>query len=207
MRKIFTISFPLFLLFIAIGKIWGQDEGDEEKTEIKFEHSQGVLAEEEPGWISEEYYKLITVGESELQQTHEYTKTVYVKGGEAKALVPYAYDSHYYNTYIRWFVYEDESEDISQYLNIEEDKFSSYYYKTDKGYIAKGKKSINGTTLGKVEFDAENIPNGGIKLAMEVSCQNENTISISDETKTFTELLWPTVIFSIFKILMLLWRR
>ena len=112
MRKIFNISFPLFMLFIAIGEIWGQET--EEK--VTFEHSQGTLADDYEWVKDQEYYASYdTISNTDdnktlLQRTHEYTKIIYVEPGKEKQLIPYNIISGMYrNKYFRWFMYEDEN--------------------------------------------------------------------------------------------------
>ena len=221
MRKIFTISFPLFMLFIAIGEIWGQEtgddpttpeEGDEETTVITFEHDKGRLDDEtfNDNVILSTYYDYTA---QELQQTHEYTKTVYVKKGKKKELRPFAYSPSYNNTYYRWFMYhtEDDTDSLDTYLDLKDLKRTvttetenpdgtttsettqePIYYKSDHGYITNW---INAGAAAFPDFivsEESEIPDNGIQIALDISCSNDvNTINL--DLSTATEVNEPTL--------------
>lgn len=180
------IALSLLLLVGAVGSAWGQQN-------ITFTHSQGKLSEAEfnKSVINEQYYQYTTVGNSQLQQTHTYTKTVYVKKGKVKTLKPFNYANSYLNTYYRWFMYNDEEnvESLEEYLNIEDLKTgengSPIYYKSDHGYIT---NQISTGEAAFPEFNTTDIPEGGIQIAMDISCK-ENINLTSD----ITEITEPTL--------------
>ena len=171
------IAMAVCALGMMAGTTWGQ---------ITFHHSQGKLSENTIG-ISETYYNLV----NNLQQTHEYTKTVYVKAGQPKQLIPYNYASSYMNTYFRWFMYNNESDvsNLENYLNIEnltgtvnDVANTIIYHKSNNGYLT---TNILGNAQNHPTFTTSSIPAEGIKIALDVS--NENKLSITNSTNEFTE--------------------
>ena len=162
---------------MTAGTAWGQ---------ITFTHSQGKLATNDVG-IPNTYYNYV----NNLQQTHEYTKTVYVKAGQGKQLIPYNYASSYENTYFRWFMYNNESDvsNLEKYLNIENltgtvnnVANTTIYHKSNNGYLT---TNILGNAQNHPTFTASSIPTEGIKIALDVS--NEEKVTITNDTKDFTE--------------------
>ena len=178
------IAMTVCALGMMAGTVWGQ---------ITFTHSQGQLATNAASYettaIYQEYYNYV----GNLQQTHEYTKTIYVAKGKSKRLEPYVLVSSYRNKYFRWFWYNSESQnsELEKYTNIE--SMTSLYSKTDNGYIAvkPNDKSDAGfanneTTNYYPMFDyAEDIPAEGIKIAMEAS--NSTTVPAISNKNAFTE--------------------
>lgn len=174
------IAMTVCALGMMAGTAWGQ---------ITFTHSQGQLATNDVG-ISNTYYNY--VNNLNLQQTHEYTKTVYVKAGQPKQLIPYNYASSYMNTYFRWFMYNNESDvsNLEKYLNIEnltgtvnDVANTIIYHKSNNGYLT---TNILGNAQNHPTFfTTSSIPAEGIKIALDVS--NENKLSITNSTNEFTE--------------------
>lgn len=173
---------------MTAGTAWGQT----------LQHSQGQLATNASNYGTtstfEKYYNTYVGPQSSLQQTHEYTKTIYIapNATQKKILEPYVLVSAYRNKYIRWFWYNDESSnsELEKWTNIE--TLTSSFTKIDKGYIAV--KANDNTDLGFAgsstyypQFDGtEAIPADGIKIAMEAS--NSTTVpAIGDANSTFTE--------------------
>ena len=169
------IALSLLLLVGAVGSAWGQQN-------ITFKHSQGKLSETEfnTNVIKNQYYQYTTVGNSQLQQTHTYTKTVYVKTGKVKTLKPFNYANSYLNTYYRWFMYNNEKdvESLKEYLDIEDLKTgennSPIYYESDHGYIT---NQISTGEAAFPEFNTTDIPEGGIQIAMDISCKENINLS------------------------------
>ena len=169
-------------LGMMAGTTWGQ---------ITFTHSQGQLKtnaeSNETTGIYQNYYSYTGA----LQQTHEYTKTIYIAKGKSKRLEPYVLVSSYRNKYFRWFWYNSESQnsELEKYTNIE--SMTSLYSKTDNGYIAVKPNDTsdagfanNETTNYYPMFDyAGDIPAEGIKIAMEAS----NSTSVPAISSNFTE--------------------
>lgn len=173
------IAMTVCALGMMAGTAWGQ---------ITFTHSQGKLATNDVG-IPNTYYNY--VNNLNLQQTHEYTKTVYVKAGQPKQLIPYNYASSYMNTYFRWFMYNNESDvsNLEKYLNIEnltgtvnDVANTIIYHKSNKGYLT---TNILGNAQNHPTFTTSSIPAEGIKIALDVS--NEDKLSITNSTNEFTE--------------------
>ena len=171
------VAVAVCALGMTAGTVWGQ---------ITFHHSQGKLSENTIG-ISDTYYNFV----NKLQQTHEYTKTVYVKAGQPKQLIPYNYASSYMNTYFRWFMYNNESDvsNLENYLNIEnltgtvnDVANTIIYHKSNNGYLT---TNILGNAQNHPTFTTSSIPAEGIKIALDVS--NENKLSITNSTNEFTE--------------------
>lgn len=176
------IAMAVCALGMMAGTTWGQ---------ITFTHSQGQLKtnaeSNETTGIYQNYYSYTGA----LQQTHEYTKTIYIAKGKSKRLEPYVLVSSYRNKYFRWFWYNSESQnsELEKYTNIE--SMTSLYSKTDNGYIAVKPNDTsdagfanNETTNYYPMFDyAGDIPAEGIKIAMEAS----NSTSVPAISSNFTE--------------------
>lgn len=165
------IAMTVCTLGMMAGTVWGQ---------ITFTHSQGKLSENTIG-ISNTYYDFV----NELQQTHEYTKTVYVKAGVSKQLIPYQFTTNYFNTYYRWFLYNDDDDvtNLETYLDIES---NTNYHKSNRGYLTTSISSTNGDNSRFPSYNAASIPTGGVKIAFEAS--NDTTITaITNETTTYSE--------------------
>lgn len=156
---------------MAVGTVWGQ---------ISFNHSKGKLSENTSG-IPSIYYDYV----NNLQQTHEYTKTVYVKAGQKKQLIPYQFTTNYFNTYYRWFLYNDDDDvtNLESYLDIES---NTSYHKSNHGYLTTSIPGTNGDNSAFPYFDAATVPAGGVKIAFEASNDNEVT-GITNETTAYTE--------------------
>lgn len=173
---------------MTAGTAWGQT----------LQHSQGQLATNASNngtaSIYGQYYNTYVGPQNSLQQTHEYTKTIYIapNATEKKLLEPYVLVSAYRNKYIRWFWYNDESSnsDLEKWTNIE--TLTSIFTKIDKGYIAVkanhyGDDGFEGSSTYYPRFDGtEAIPAEGIKIAMEAS-NSTSVPAIGDANSTFTE--------------------
>ena len=172
------IAMTVCALGMMAGTTWGED--------IKFTHSKGKLSENNIG-ISSTYYDFV----NELQQTHEYTKTVYVKKGVRKQLIPYQFTTNYFNTYYRWFLYNDDEDvtNLETYLDIEN---NTSYHKSDHGYLTTSIPETNGDNSAFPYFDANSIPAGGIEIAFEASNDN-NDKSVPDITSSTTTYSEPTL--------------
>lgn len=165
------IAMTVCTLGMMAGTVWGQ---------ITFTHSKGKLSENTIE-ISNTYYDFV----NELQQTHEYTKTVYVKAGVSKQLIPYQFTTNYFNTYYRWFLYNDDEDvtNLETYLDIES---NANYHKSNRGYLTTSISSTNGDNSRFPSYNAASIPTGGVKIAFEAS--NDTTITaITNETTTYSE--------------------
>lgn len=165
------IAMAVCTLGMMAGTVWGQ---------ITFTHSKGKLSENTIG-ISNTYYDLV----NELQQTHEYTKTVYVKAGVSKQLIPYQFTTNYFNTYYRWFLYNDDDDvtNLETYLDIES---NTNYHKSNRGYLTTSISSTNGDNSRFPSYNAASIPTGGVKIAFEASNDTKIT-AITNETTTYSE--------------------
>lgn len=184
------IAMTVCTLGMMAGTAWGQT----------LQHSQGELATNASiyGTTStfEKYYNTYVGPQSSLQQTHEYTKTIYIapNATQKKILEPYVLVAAYRNKYIRWFWYNDESNnsELEKWTNIET---LSSFTELDKGYIAvkandTSDNGFSGSSTYYPQFDGtEAIPTDGIKIAMEAS--NSTTVptvpTIDDANSTFTE--------------------
>lgn len=184
------IAVAVCALGMMAGTTWGQT----------LQHSQGELATNASiyGTTStfEKYYNTYVGPQSSLQQTHEYTKTIYIapNATQKKILEPYVLVAAYRNKYIRWFWYNDESNnsELEKWTNIET---LSSFTELDKGYIAvkandTSDNGFSGSSTYYPQFDGtEAIPTDGIKIAMEAS--NSTTVptvpTIDDANSTFTE--------------------
>ena len=164
-------------LGMMAGTVWGQ---------ITFTHSQGKLATNGVG-IPDTYYNYV----NNLQQTHEYTKTVYVKAGQRKQLIPYQFTTNYFNTYYRWFLYNDDDNvsTLKSYLDIES---NPKYRESTHGYLTTSIPETNGDNSAFPYFDANSIPAGGIEIAFEASNDN-NDKSVPDITSSTTTYSEPTL--------------
>lgn len=171
------IAMTVCALGMMAGTVWGQ---------ITFHHSQGKLSENTIG-ISETYYNLV----KNLQQTHEYTKTVYVKKGVRKQLIPYQFTTNYFNTYYRWFLYNDDDDvsTLKSYLDIES---NPKYRESTHGYLTTSIPETNGDNSAFPYFDANSIPAGGIEIAFEASNDNDDK-SVPDITSSTTTYSEPTL--------------
>ena len=188
------IALSLLLLVGAVGSAWGQ---------ITFNHSVTALQNklQDNKNISSAYY---TLRDDDLQPTHEYTKTIYVKAGEGKQLEPYAMTKNYMNTYLRWFVKGNEKgsanwlkentniEDLKHYVVNGTEPVTSYS-ETTAGYAAFGIKTwkaedgnggpTNAMCYPTLTFKDTEIPEG-LTLVMEAS--NDPNIT-SAPTGSLTE--------------------
>ena len=162
---------------MTAGTAWGQ---------ITFTHSQGKLATNDVG-IPNTYYNYV----NNLQQTHEYTKTVYVKAGQPKQLIPYQFTTNYFNTYYRWFLYNDDDNvsTLKSYLDIES---NPKYRESTHGYLTTSIPETNGDNSAFPYFDANSIPAGGIEIAFEASNDNDDK-SVPDITSSTTTYSEPTL--------------
>ena len=162
---------------MTAGTAWGQ---------ITFTHSQGKLATNDVG-IPNTYYNYV----NNLQQTHEYTKTVYVKAGQPKQLIPYQFTTNYFNTYYRWFLYNDDDavSTLKSYLDIES---NPKYRESTHGYLTTSIPETNGDNSAFPYFDANSIPAGGIEIAFEASNDNDDK-SVPDITSSTTTYSEPTL--------------
>ena len=184
------IAMTVCALGMMAGTAWGQT----------LQHSQGELATNASNYGTtstfEKYYNTYVGPQSSLQQTHEYTKTIYIapNATQKKILEPYVLVAAYRNKYIRWFWYNDESNnsELEKWTNIET---LSSFTELDKGYIAvkandTSDNGFSGSSTYYPQFDGtEAIPTDGIKIAMEAS--NSTTVptvpTIDDANSTFTE--------------------
>ena len=164
-------------LGMMAGTTWGQ---------ITFTHSQGKLATNDVS-ILDTYYNYV----KNLQQTHEYTKTVYVKAGQPKQLIPYQFTTNYFNTYYRWFLYNDDDDvsTLKSYLDIES---NPKYRESTHGYLTTSIPETNGDNSAFPYFDANSIPAGGIEIAFEASNDNDDK-SVPDITSSTTTYSEPTL--------------
>lgn len=171
------IAMTVCALGMMAGTVWGQ---------ITFTHSQGKLATNGVG-IPDTYYNYV----NNLQQTHEYTKTVYVKAGQRKQLIPYQFTTNYFNTYYRWFLYNDDDNvsTLKSYLDIES---NPKYRESTHGYLTTSIPETNGDNSAFPYFDANSIPAGGIEIAFEASNDN-NDKSVPDITSSTTTYSEPTL--------------
>lgn len=170
------IAMTVCALGMMAGTTWGQ---------ITFTHSQGKLATNDV--IPNTYYNYV----NNLQQTHEYTKTVYVKAGQRKQLIPYQFTTNYFNTYYRWFLYNDDDDvsTLESYLDI---KSNPKYRKSTHGYLTTSIPETNGDNSAFPYFDADSIPAGGIEIAFEASNDNDDK-SVPDITSSTTTYSEPTL--------------
>ena len=182
------IALSLLLLVGAVGSAWGQ---------ISFNHSVDALKSKTTG-IDDKYSQYFEL-QGDLQPTHEYTKTIYIKAGEenGKQLEPYAMTKNYMNTYLRWFVKDDESGSanwLKENTNIEDltqenGSTKSYTEATDAGYVAFNVKNwasgapTNEMCYPTLTLDESDFTNG-LTLVMEAS--NDPSLT-STPTGTFTE--------------------
>lgn len=173
------IAMTVCTLGMMAGTTWGQ---------ITFTHSQGKLATNDVG-IPNTYYNY--VNNLNLQQTHEYTKTVYVKAGQPKQLIPYQFTTNYFNTYYRWFLYNDDDDvsTLKSYLDIES---NPKYRESTHGYLTTSIPETNGDNSAFPYFDANSIPAGGIEIAFEASNDNDDK-SVPDITSSTTTYSEPTL--------------
>ena len=185
------IALSLLLFVGAVGSAWGQ---------ITFTHSAEALKDllQKNNSISSKYY---TSGDDNLQPTHEYTKTIYIKAGEGngKQLEPYAMAANYMNTYLRWFVKGNENGSVQwlkENTNIaqlthnvtvnETPTLVNSYSETTAGYAAFGVKSwtpTNDMCYPTLTLDNTEITDG-LTLVMEAS--NDPSIT-SAPTGSLTE--------------------
>lgn len=189
------ISLSLLLLVGAVGSAWGQ--------QIIFSHSVTELKNKLQGNrdISSEYY---TSRSDDLQPTHEYTKTIYVKAGEGKQLEPYAMAANYMNTYLRWFVKDAENgsvEWLKNNTNIEDLKHYvvdgtgpvTSYSETTAGYAAFGIKTWkaedgNGGPTNAMCYPTLTLEDTEIKEGLTLVMEASNDPSLTNTpTGTFTE--------------------
>lgn len=171
------IAMTVCALGMMAGTTWGQ---------ITFTHSQGQLATNDVG-IPNTYYNYV----NNLQQTHEYTKTVYVKAGQPKQLIPYQFTTNYFNTYYRWFLYNDDDDvtTLKSYLDIES---NPKYRESTHGYLTTSIPETNGDNSAFPYFDASPIPAGGVEIAFEASNDNDDK-SVPDITSSTTTYSEPTL--------------
>ena len=167
------IAMTVCALGMMAGTTWGQ---------ITFTHSQGQLKTnaESNGTtgIYQNYYNTGT-----LQQTHEYTKTIYIAPGHSKRLVPYELVTNYYNKYMRWFMYDDETDNtnLKKWTNIE--SMPKYQEASSAGYVYAGTTNIGGNADYYPTFDYNDSDDfDGIKIAMEAS-NAEDSISNNSVTE------------------------
>ena len=171
-------------LGMMAGTVWGQ---------ITFTHSQGQLATNAANYgttaIYQKYYNYVR----NLQQTHEYTKTIYVAPGHSKQLVPYELVTNYYNKYMRWFMYDNEADNtnLKKWTNIE--SMSKYQEASSAGYVYAGTTNIGGNADYYPTFDYNGSDDfDGIKIAMEASNTGvsiSNNSSVTEPTLAYRYIL------------------
>lgn len=171
-------------LGMMAGTVWGQ---------ITFNHSQGQLATNAANYgttaIYQKYYNYVR----NLQQTHEYTKTIYVAPGHSKQLVPYELVTNYYNKYMRWFMYDNEADNtnLKKWTNIE--SMSKYQEASSAGYVYAGTTNIGGNADYYPTFDYNGSDDfDGIKIAMEASNTGvsiSNNSSVTEPTLAYRYIL------------------
>lgn len=176
------IAMAVCALGMMAGTTWGQ---------ITFTHSQGQLKTnaESNGTtgIYQNYYNTGT-----LQQTHEYTKTIYIAPGHSKRLVPYELVTNYYNKYMRWFMYDDETDNtnLKKWTNIE--SMPKYQEASSAGYVYAGTTNIGGNADYYPTFDYNDSDSfDGIKIAMEAS---NAAVSISNDSVTEPTLAYRYIL-------------
>lgn len=176
------IAMAVCALGMMAGTTWGQ---------ITFTHSQGQLKTnaESNGTtgIYQNYYNTGT-----LQQTHEYTKTIYIAPGHSKRLVPYELVTNYYNKYMRWFMYDDETDNtnLEKWTNIE--SMPKYQEASSAGYVYAGTTNIGGNADYYPTFDYNDSDSfDGIKIAMEAS---NAAVSISNNSVTEPTLAYRYIL-------------
>lgn len=176
------IAMTVCALGMMAGTTWGQ---------ITFTHSQGQLKTnaESNGTmgIYQNYYNTGT-----LQQTHEYTKTIYIAPGHSKRLVPYELVTNYYNKYMRWFMYDDETDNtnLEKWTNIE--SMPKYQEASSAGYVYAGTTNIGGNADYYPTFDYNDSDSfDGIKIAMEAS---NAAVSISNNSVTEPTLAYRYIL-------------
>ena len=168
---------------MATGTAWGQ---------ITFNHSQGQLKTNAEYNNTTDTYSKYYDYVGTLQQTHEYTKTIYVAPGHSKQLVPYELVTNYYNKYMRWFMYDNEADstNLKKWTNIE--SMSEYQVTSSAGYVYAGTTNIGGNADYYPTFDY-NGPDDfdGIKIAMEASNAG---VSISNSSVTEPTLAYRYIL-------------
>ena len=177
------IAMTVCALGMMAGTVWGQ---------ITFTHSQGQLATNAANYETTDIYQKYYNYVEDLQQTHEYTKTIYVAPGHSKQLVPYELVTNYYNKYMRWFMYNNESDNASlkKWTNIE--NMSKYQEASSAGYIYAGTGNISGNADYYPTFDYTDSDNfDGIKIAMEAS---NAAVSISNNSVTEPTLAYRYIL-------------
>lgn len=177
------IAMTVCALGMMAGTAWGQ---------ITFTHSQGQLKTNAESNGTTDIYQKYYNNVEDLQQTHEYTKTIYVARGHSKQLVPYELVTNYYNKYMRWFMYNNEADNtnLKKWTNIE--SMSNYQEASSAGYVYAGTTNIGGNADYYPTFDYNGSDNiDGIKIAMEASNAG---VSISNNSVTEPTLAYRYIL-------------
>lgn len=177
------IAMTVCALGMMAGTVWGQ---------ITFTHSQGQLKTNAESNKTTNIYQNYYSYTGTLQQTHEYTKTIYIAPGHSKRLVPYELVTNYYNKYMRWFMYDDETDNtnLKKWTNIE--SMPKYQEASSAGYVYAGTTNIGGNADYYPTFDYNDSDSfDGIKIAMEAS---NAAVSISNDSVTEPTLAYRYIL-------------
>ena len=177
------IAMTVCALGMMAGTAWGQ---------ITFTHSQGQLKTNAESNKTTNIYQNYYSYTGTLQQTHEYTKTIYIAPGHSKRLVPYELVTNYYNKYMRWFMYDDETDNtnLKKWTNIE--SMPKYQEASSAGYVYAGTTNIGGNADYYPTFDYNDSDSfDGIKIAMEAS---NAAVSISNDSVTEPTLAYRYIL-------------
>ena len=177
------IAMAVCALGMMAGTAWGQ---------ITFTHSQGQLKTNAESNKTTNIYQNYYSYTGTLQQTHEYTKTIYIAPGHSKRLVPYELVTNYYNKYMRWFMYDDETDNtnLKKWTNIE--SMPKYQEASSAGYVYAGTTNIGGNADYYPTFDYNDSDSfDGIKIAMEAS---NAAVSISNDSVTEPTLAYRYIL-------------